>query len=120
MQAQWLDIPEEQNEHAPHSHRCAVCGAFPPPPPPTLPGDGDIGGIEYLMMRGTWLRYMGLGKGTWFKIEFDGRRIISTPVYPPGFRVLHMPTSLLREVHYAQVREYRHHPRPRPRRRSRR
>ena len=118
MQTQWSYVPEEESEHATPAQPCAACGAMPPPPPP--PGNDDIGGAEYLMMRGTWLRYMGLGKGTWFKIEFDGRRIISTPIYPPGFRMLHMPTELLREVHYTQVREYRHHPHPRRRRRTRR
>lgn len=118
MQPQWSDVPEDQFNNAAPAHRCATCGATPPTPPPFF--DDDIGGAEYLMMRGSWLRYMGLGKGTWFKIEFDGRRIISTPIYPPGFRVLHMPIELLREVHYTQVREYRHHPRPRPRRRTRR
>jgi len=115
MQPQWSDIPEDELNNEAPAHRCAACGATPPPP-----YDEDPGGVEYMMMRGRWLRYMGLGKGTWFKVEFDGARIISTPVYPPGFRMLHMPTEVLREVHYTQVREYRHHPGPRSRRRTRR
>ncbi len=118
MQAQWSDVPEDEFNSAAPAHRCAICGGTPPTPPP--PYDDDLGGVEYMMMRGRWLRYMGLGKGTWFKVEFDGQRIISTPVYPPGFRMLHMPTEVLREVHYTQVREYRHHPQPRRRRRARR
>ncbi len=118
MQSQRSHIPEETFE-AP-APRCVACGATPPTPPPPPGNDDDIGGVEYMMMRGRWLRYMGLGKGTWFRVEFDGERIISTPVFPPGFRMLHIPTEVLREVHYTQVREYRHHPRPRPRRRTRR
>lgn len=118
MQTQWSDVPEDEFNNAAPAHRCAICGGTPPTPPP--PCDDDPGGVEYLMMRGRWLRYMGLGKGTWFKVEFDGERIISTPVYPPGFRMLHMPTEVLREVHYTQVREYKHHPQPRRRRRARR
>lgn len=114
MQTQRSHVPEETFETP--APRCAACGAIPPTPPPG--NDDDIGGVEYMMMRGRWLRYMGLGKGTWFRVEFDGERIISTPVFPPGFRMLHVPTEVLREVHYTQVREYRHH--PRPRRRSRR
>ena len=116
MQSQRSHIPEETFE-AP-APRCAVCGGTPPTPPPAY--DEGPGGVEYMMMRGRWLRYMGLGKGTWFRVEFDGERIISTPIFPPGFRMLHIPTEVLREVHYTQVREYRHHPRPRRQRRARR
>ena len=120
MKPQRSDILEEAFNNAAPAHCCAVCGAPSPPPSFPPPDDDDLGGVEYLMMRGRWLRYMGLGKGTWFRVEFDGTRIISTPMYPPGFRMLHMPTEVLREVHYTQVREHRHNPRPGRRRRVRR
>ena len=116
MQTLWSDVPEDEFIHEASPQPCAACGAMPPTPPPAYIDAG--GGIEYLMMRGTWFRYMGLGKGTWFKVRFDGLNIIATPRFAPGFRMLHMPAELLREVHYTQVREYRHH--PRPRRRTRR
>ncbi len=54
MQPQRLVTPEDEFNNAAPAHRCAICGGTPPTPPP--PYDDDLGGVEYMMMRGRWLR----------------------------------------------------------------
>ena len=86
-------------------------GNEPPNPPPTI-NDEDDDYVPFFLTRGRWLRHIGLGKGTTLECEWTGEKLVITPIYPPGFRTLHMPTKLVREVHYTTVEGYAHHPAP--------
>lgn len=90
----------------------ADLGSTQPQPTPAPANDEDDDYVPFFLTRGRWLRHIGLGKGTTLELDWTGERLIITPLYPPGFRTLHMPTKLVREVHYTTVEGYAHHPAP--------
>jgi len=95
--------PPRQTAAAPGSNAPQVT-------PPANDEDDDY--VPFFLTRGRWLRHIGLGKGTTLELDWTGERLIITPLYPPGFRTLHMPTRLVREVHFTTVEGYAHHPAP--------
>ena len=125
MQSNWSETPnpdldQAANDPAPEPESeaptqppqaAAPSGPTEPPTPPPA-NDEDDDYVPFFLTRGRWLRHIGLGKGTNLELEWTGEQLIITPRYPPGFRTLHMPTKLVREVHYTTVQAYAHHPAP--------
>ncbi len=103
--------PESETPTSPPQTAASAGGSEPPNPPPANDDEHDDY-VPFFLTRGHWLRHIGLGKGTTLRFEWTGEQLIITPRYPPGFRTLHMPTTLEREVHYSQVQAYAHHPAP--------
>lgn len=102
----------EPETPTPPPEAAADLGGTQPQPTPAPANDEDDDYVPFFLTRGRWLRHIGLGKGTTLRFEWTGEQLIITPRYPPGFRTLHMPTTLEREVHYSQVQAYAHHPAP--------
>ncbi len=104
-------LEAESETPAPLPEAAAPAGPTEPPTPSPA-NDEDDDYVPFFLTRGRRLRHIGLGKGTNLELEWTGEQLIITLRYPPGFRTLHMPTKLVREVHYTTVQACAHHPAP--------
>lgn len=71
--------------------------------------ESNFGGrVPFLMLRGRWLRQMGMGIGSKLKVQASQGRIIIDLIGPAPAPVPNVPTVLEREVHYTDVLPHTH------------